>query len=278
MKSVFRKVSKSIREAVDCQPLIFDEIDFCGRRNMAFVSIDEQSIKYRGVSDNDVNYTLRCKDRSSTVVGHRSGALAFEELFVVLQNPKIRIKRLSMQFDFYELAGRMRSLFMTLNHKIHVEHFELNSNFGTVWDDEIQKEVMTILPYLKPRVLHTFLIHSKPRGYSEPAPEMLIDQLAQLDQWKLAKRFSTNCAIPAWIDAFSHFEVLNVQLSAVRVNDVIRLRDIYLASPSFESCHLQSSLSRRQLIEAMGAEKFPMTHGNLEIDVISKNVSFKKIC
>ncbi|EGT37314.1 hypothetical protein CAEBREN_32603 [Caenorhabditis brenneri] len=99
-----------------------------------------------------------------------------------------------------------------------------------------KESMMCILPYINSEILETIGL-SSPCIFSRKVMDM--GEIVDLEQWKKAKALYTpGIFLTANVRDLSHFEKGNFYLKSVTVEDLVYLKEKFLASPSFENIYI----------------------------------------
>lgn len=160
---------------------------------------------------------------------HIDGAVRL--LLKCLRNPKILVEQLVVDFrcgsflrpdtiDKFndaqrKLTEQIQKGLNSLNHKISARQFQIYFWGGN------QNYILSILPFLKPKTLESISIHNVPYRSAGVDYFIKLDDVAELEQWKLAKEFNLrkyNLGLP--LRKWSHFSESNVRVECISLDDV----------------------------------------------------------
>ncbi|CAL2035529.1 unnamed protein product [Caenorhabditis brenneri] len=260
-----QKVCRRLRSLVTNQPIRLSKLFFQVFETHAKLKFNNQSVDYHEafngllvVSGNKYKHLERIDD----------WRVALNDLIVALQLPKLVVKKLFFEFNFFLSRSKRERVVETtgaatklLSRRAHVKYLSVLI--------QNQEEILTILPYLEPGVLESIEIrHFDKDNYID------FDQIVELDQWKQARNLWAD-SIDCHVSHLKHFSKIQVTLPFVTVQDIIELKDALSTSDHFKSCRL--SLFPTVDIEKLQLEMGRGTQKDFVIEYGVSHVSFRKI-
>ncbi|KAF1754494.1 hypothetical protein GCK72_021057 [Caenorhabditis remanei] len=176
-QSIFRKVSRDLRDLVDQRKPSINYMSVSFERNQLVISSHENQVIY-------TNSTWRAKwaGRRNVRIVRSAGdddywKRAFDDVALVFRNPKLHFDRLCINFDpifdesdvFRIPKHTLKSLLDSLNSKISVRTLQIEMRN--------EDDLMTILPYLKPRKIDNLIQNDASISFS---PHLQISNHVQL--------------------------------------------------------------------------------------------------
>ncbi|KAF1754633.1 hypothetical protein GCK72_021196 [Caenorhabditis remanei] len=233
-QSIFRKVSRGLRDLVDQRKPSISYMSVSFERNQLVISSHENQVIYTNST-----WRARWAGRKNVRIVRSAGdddywKRAFDDVALVFRNPKLHFDRLCINFDpifdesdvFRIPKHTLKSLLDSLKSKISVRTLQIEMRN----DDDL----MTILPYLKPRKIDNLILNDASISYSPP---FSFERIVQLDQWKNAISVICRPIIPNnFIHFFYHFTHFIISIQSISIQELLDLRDSLSKSPIFESC------------------------------------------
>lgn len=201
---------------------------------------------------------------------------------LILENPKTRIGKLAMRDTDDPLTTSLRNFLSFRQIRVRFFALELGVEADRISKSQVQYQAMAVLPYLKPGVLKSIQFSwevEDPVDVHITLPEMIIEELVELEQWKKAKNFVCHYPVQKLLDSFTHFHQMSIVFKQIEPADVIRLRDMFINSLHFIYCELRAGMIFEEVLEEMGVKdhKNTVTFGTLKIEVFSYVVIFKRV-
>ncbi|EGT31756.1 hypothetical protein CAEBREN_02672 [Caenorhabditis brenneri] len=132
-----------------------------------------------------------------------------------------------------KVLEKIQTILTGQNRQLLVKSFKI--------DAQNEDQVMRVLPYLDPKVLQSVYINNPHQfNMSEANTFMEIEKLKGLDQWKEAKKFTTqNLLINAQITELDHFYWFDITVDTLKMSHVILLKEKFAALPTEKSARIR---------------------------------------
>ncbi|CAL2038497.1 unnamed protein product [Caenorhabditis brenneri] len=238
-RSMFRYLSKACRQTFDSLNYTFKKVELTFTAHSAKLLIGNYAVQYcrRKCSQPKVRsgtepLTVRNK------VDKQPWRKALEEFNQIFKNPKHRIQELYINYKgkIWQSAFITQSL-KSLGHQLNVNSYK----FKIVWrkvqdiDRGIQARIMEHLTFLKAGVLEDLSFECEPLIPLVLSRDMFFEEIINTDQWKQAKRLTTNFHI-ANISDLMHFRSLDINFGLIDRKDAMYIRNSCKTIPEFEEC------------------------------------------
>ncbi|CAB60570.1 F-box domain-containing protein [Caenorhabditis elegans] len=227
----------------------------------------ERLLKDTIIYDEDIreksHVNVRCGNRVKQMKDELYYERAAKDLLVILKNPKLRLEQFifkfgsSLAYSDLNQAENFASILKSCS-PIHAKQVRVEY-------PDLAFDASKILSLFQPKALTN--IKLKCSNLAD------ISAIFELEQWKNAKSVEINSFTKFPIGNLFHLSQFSVKLESFSVDDAIKIRDILLKSPSFQSGKFTSYSSNFQEMLKVFVPRFDGLSGSL----VYTNKKFKFI-